>query len=152
MYTIINETKIEVISTQNDLNVLNITMKSGELGMQGLYDLFKDNNISTITIKEHNPLTEEEDTINIFNGYTKIDSYFFIPTENNYSITLLKVDPNTFQGQLEQMQSEIEKTNTTIQETDDKIVSIEQRQDLTEQAVQDLILANMSMGIMKGGE
>lgn len=146
MYTIINEKKIIVESTNNDSNILNLTLNS-EYGMQGTYDLFKDNDLTEIKIFDDN-----DEVINIFNGYTKIDSYFYNPSSNLYTISLLKIDPNLFQSQLETLHEKVNDINMNIETVEKSandasvdILSLKEHQERTEQAIQDLILATLSM-------
>lgn len=95
MYILLGETKVTVETTSSDANMLNITIEK-ELGIEETYNLFAQNELSTITVKDD----QSDEAIDIFVGYKNIDGFYYMPSLNQINIALLKVDSSSFQEDL----------------------------------------------------
>ena len=106
MYILLGETKVTVETTSSDTNMLNITITK-ELGIEETYNLFAQNDLSTITVKDD----QSDEAIDIFVGYKNIDGFYYMPSLNQINIALLKVDSSSLQEDLNNLNkrlSEIE--------------------------------------------
>ena len=84
MYIILNDTKVDILSVTDDMNNLSIFIKPN-LEIGEVYNLFKNNDISTITI-----YNEDGSIDSIYSDYKIIDSFVADHVEDRYVMNLRK--------------------------------------------------------------
>lgn len=84
MYIILNDTKIDILSTTDDTNNLSIFIKPN-LEIGEVYNLFRNNDLSTITI-----YNEDGSIDSVYSDYKIIDSFMVDHVEDRYVMNLRK--------------------------------------------------------------
>ena len=120
MYITINETKLSVISVTSDANVLNLAIKK-EYDLQETYNLFKDNDLSTITTYDD----VDDEPINVYLGYSQLDGFSFLPSTGQYNITLVKFDVNNVKQDVDQLSKDLQNISDAVTSMNHSIKNME---------------------------
>lgn len=110
MYIKFEDKKITVVSEIHDSNMLTLTMTSEEYNMQEIYDMFKAADLSSVII-----YNGDDDLFSVHTGYTTIDTFLFSPSNEQYIITLSKVDVEDVQESLEQISQKVDRVSANVE-------------------------------------
>lgn len=116
MYIILNDTKIDILSVTDDMNNLSIFIRPN-LEIGEVYNLFKNNNLSTITIYN------EDGSINsVYSDYKIIDSFVADHVEDRYIMNLRKYKTEDVLAAINDCTSKIDEVKKdVIQITDNSL-------------------------------
>lgn len=116
MYIILNDTKIDILSATDDMNQLSIFIKPN-LEIGEVYKLFKNNDLSTITI-----YNEDGSIDSIYSDYKIIDSFVADHVEDRYVMNLRKYKTEDVLAAINDCTSKIDEVKKdVIQITDNSL-------------------------------